>query len=97
MEQIQEQRSGLLDGTAVEAIVNQVSDAVGFITQSEAHIQEAITDHLQRGALRSGQGSHQASHERIKTFEESEKLIDIEEKKEIVTDTEIAVKLYERF
>jgi hypothetical protein len=38
MEQIQEQRSGLLDGTAVEAIVNQVSDAVGFITQSEAHI-----------------------------------------------------------
>jgi hypothetical protein len=47
--------------------------------------------------LRSGQGSPQASNERIKTFEESEKLIDIEETKEIVTDTEIAVKLYERF
>ena len=30
-------------------------------------------------------------------YEESEKLIDIEETKEIVTDTEIAVKLYERF
>jgi len=47
--------------------------------------------------LRSGQGSPLASHERIKTFEESEKLIDIEENREIVTDTEIAVKLYERF
>ena len=47
--------------------------------------------------MRSGQGSPHASHERIKTFEESEKLIDIEEKKEIVTDTEIALKLYERF
>jgi hypothetical protein len=37
MDQIQEQRSSLLDGTAVEAIVTQVSEAVGFITQSEAH------------------------------------------------------------
>lgn len=74
-----------------------MSEAVGFITQSEAHQQEAIADHLQRGALRSGQGSPHASHERIKTFEESEKLIDIEEKKEVVTDTEIALKLYERF
>jgi hypothetical protein len=32
MDQIQEQRSSLLDGTAVEAIVTQVSEAVGFIT-----------------------------------------------------------------
>ena len=37
MDQIQEQRSSLLDGTAVEAIVGQVSEAVGFITQSDAH------------------------------------------------------------
>jgi hypothetical protein len=47
--------------------------------------------------LRSGQGSPLTSNELIKTFEESEKLIDIEENKEIVTDTEIAIKLYERF
>ena len=87
----------MLDGTAVEAIVSQVSEAVGFITQSEAHVKEAILDHQQRGALRSGQGSALSQNELVKTFEESEKLITIEENREIVADKDIAHKLYDRF
>jgi formiminotetrahydrofolate cyclodeaminase len=65
--------------------------------QSESHREEAYTDHLQRGALRSGQGSPLSSFNRMKTFEESERLIEIEENKEVVTDSAIALKLYERY
>jgi hypothetical protein len=47
--------------------------------------------------LRSGQGSPLSVYERVKTFEESERLIEIEENKEVVADPTIAMKLYERF
>ena len=63
----------------MESLVSQFSEAVGFLTQSKAHIEEAYNDHLQRGALRSGLGSPQQSFDTIKTFEESEMLIEIEE------------------
>lgn len=50
-----------------------------------------------RGALRSGQGPPLKAYNMIKTFEESERLIDIEENREVVADPVIAKKLYERY
>ena len=53
-------------------------------------------DHQQRGALRSGQGTPQQSYDRVKLFEEVERLDEIEETRELVTDPKLVEKLFER-
>ena len=71
-----------------------MTDVVGMLFQTSAHKARAHRDHLERGAWRSGSGSSMQMHERERLFEEAEMMDRIEETKEIVTDPNIAEKLY---
>ena len=79
LETIGSMQNSFLDGSAIDDTIRGFKDAYGFLTQSEAHLKEAHLDHLQRGALRSGQGLSNQAYERIRLLEESERLIEIEE------------------
>lgn len=54
--------------------------------QDEEHMAAVHTSHSLSGALRSGEGSYNSLTARVKLFEESNLLDQIEETGEIVTD-----------
>ena len=65
---------GLMDPQTIQKALNEVTDVVGMITQSQDYMNIVHNDHILRGALRSGTGTPQQAYERIKLFEEEELL-----------------------
>lgn len=65
-----------------------------MLTQSEAHMSAAHKDHQLTGAVRSGEGSKHQVLERMRLFEESERLDEIEESREIVADKHLQDQLF---
>jgi len=56
------------------------------LTQEESYLAEVHRGHGISGALRSGEGRPNSLVDRVKLFEESERLDEIEDTGEIVTD-----------
>lgn len=67
-------------------IIDDFQSAYDAAAVTKAHLEEAHRDHQDTGALRSSQGTTLDMHERLRLFEELDRLEDAEESKEIVMD-----------
>jgi len=68
-----------------------------MLSRSGSYMAELKKTHSDRGAFRSGMGDQSLAHERELLFIEQERMEELEESKEIVTDLALAERQFKYF
>jgi len=68
-----------------------------MVSRSPDYVNKLRRMHTERGAFRSGEGTPDQVHDRVKVFEETQRLEALEDSKEIVTDAKLADKQFAYF
>ena len=82
----------VFDQIGFNKLYDDLSEVYSMMSRSPDYVNRLRRLHSERGAFRSGEGTPDQVHHRVKVFEENQRLAELEESKEIVTDPSLADK-----